>query len=73
MKAALIAAAVASVLGLTIALLSHCSPALTPEDRAELAAHAATLEKCQEEGRALGKDGGLAQYEACKKANGVGK
>lgn len=65
--------AVIALLCATTITLCHCGPTLTPNDRADLAAHAATLEKCQEEGRELGKDGGLAQYERCKKANGIGK
>lgn len=48
-----------------------CAPALGPTEEADIARHGGTLARCQVEGRAIGKDGGLARYEACKADAGI--
>lgn len=45
-----------------------CSPGMTPEQRTELAAHAVTLEHCQDVGRASNS---YAVYQACKEDAGI--
>ncbi len=53
-----------------------CGAALGPADRAEIADTAATIERCQEVGRACKADGGDAgacyvQYDACMQDAGL--
>lgn len=54
-------------------MCTACGGTLTPDERAHLAQHAATLERCQEEGRKLGPDGGMDAYELCKRDAGITK
>ncbi len=42
-----------------------------PAERADLANHASTLERCQEEGREAPDGGHLKAYEACKVDAGI--
>ncbi len=47
-----------------------CASALGPKERSEITTTAATIHRCQEEGRACKADGGAGCYDACMRDAG---
>lgn len=60
----------AVVIGAQLLALA-CGAALTPSDRVDITNTAATIERCQEAGRACKADGGAGCYDACMRDAGL--
>jgi hypothetical protein len=61
--------------GIALVAASSCgcsrAPVLTPQDQADIADHAVTLERCIQVGKGVGPDGGYEAYLVCLEDAGV--